>query len=638
VTDKLGNTADDSETNRLRWSVDLTPPSISLNWPQIPGSDRLYHNGKFTVWGNALDTGSQLARVSSFVDQQEEKQVPVSHDGTFKAEVTLPTEASYKLLTLRAWDQVGNVTITPSQKLYYDGQAPYNTWQVPAFSRGQPLWLSEEKADIVVTANDQLSGTKLAEIAWKEENGAWSTPVPMLYQSTEKTWTHQLALKPDRFYHVRVRSHDYAGNVSAWLPEGTVYYKSDLPRLNWPDNALEAQPGKLTIHGQVQDTLLDKVKAWVEYCNAVNEASTCLRSKDLAVDSKGFFTAELTEPMLSAFKNMKIRLRAADVLKREAPLIDDKIFTPMFSEFSLASIIDDRDQSGGITLGDKVTLKLAITAAADSDYVSLKLMLPPGLNSDISEGSAIQIDPDSHITPGNTNAITSALNLTWTGQGNNDLLATGSNAPHLKAGDRILLNIPLNISESRPGMKLVLIAKIDAVNNPREEVSVRSVVETQSMYPAARAIKTDIFSPTVKPYERLPLGTPFVYRLSFDGGEWAAQGAQLEYKLPALLQMNGRPVVTENTTSVFIGISDKWDGRQNTQLFSEATLNNRVKPGETITVDVPVKLDPDNGGELKSIVTATAANVTGKQQKVHCVYAEVGDVYVHFDLCSQPVK
>ena len=637
VTDQLGNTSADIESNRRRWSADFTPPTLSISWPPPSGTlQRIYHNGHFSVWGTATDTGSKLASVSSFIDNQAATSVPFFHDGTFKAELSLPPKDVWS--QFRAQDRTGNVGITAGQTLFYDGQAPNNTWKTPEFIRGRTLWLNQPTATFTVTAVDQLSGTKRAEIALKKETGLWGAPVPMVYQAAEGTWTSQLELEPDTFYQVRVRSHDYAGNVSAWLPPGTAYYKSAPPSLSWPDNALQTQPGKLTINGQVHDTLLNEVKAWVEYCNADNEAATCLRSENLNVDRKGFFTAELTEPMLSAFKNLKIRLRATDVTGREAPPIDDKNITPLFSEFSLTRTVDDRDQSGGITPGDKVTLKLVIDAAADSNYVSLKLMLPPGLNSDTSEGLAIQIDPESHITPGNPNALPAALNFAWTGQGNNDLLATGNKAPDLKAGDRIIFNIPVRISDNLFGKKFVAMAKADSLNNIYGQLSIRHIVETQSMFPASRAIKTDIYSPTVKPDEKLPLGAPFVYRMRFEGGEWPALGAQLDYKLPVGLLMNGPPVVTENSTSTFIAISENWDGRQNTRLFSEATLNNEVKPGKAITVDVPVKLDLERGGELKSVVTAIAANVTGKQQKVHCVYADVGDVYVYFYLCSQPVE
>ena len=509
-----------------------------------------------------------------------------------------------------------------------EGKATYRlTAFGPDLNDKKTHYLTFPTLGVLTQVTDDLSGVKTGELYWRTtEGGRWQKTA---MEPAGDLWKSTLTLQPDRLYQVVAGGTDNVSNsidVSRAEP-ARVWYKAQPPRLSWQgEQPVQISPAGIQVRGRVQDSVPEHLTSGVEYRE---QGSSVWQFKSVTPDEKGFFSLTFA---VADRKVWEVRLTATDVTGRQ--VVNEPLITgTLLQHLSLSSTLDDRDASGGATPGDGVELKLRIESAADLDRLSARLQLPAGLEVDPRSPAPIVLDVESDYDRDNVSSVAARLNLQWNGADNASLVRTGDDAPTLRRGDVIILRMPLVIGAEASGT-LNSEVTLGLRDQAGEYAASHAVTLQTGGFPAAQALQTGISSPTVMPGSTLPLGTPFEYRMTLRAHTWPLSGAQLTYALPRYLHKDRGDIhVVAAESNVSPAINPQWEGRQDTRLLAEGGV---LRPGEHLTLAVPVRLDATTGAELKSIVTATAENVTGEQKDIHCVYAEVGDVFVTFSLCGMP--
>ncbi|HEY4072353.1 MAG TPA: hypothetical protein VGM52_04540 [Herbaspirillum sp.] len=109
---------------------------------------------------------------------------------------------------------------------------------------------------------------------------------------------------------------------------------------------------------------------------------------------------------------------------------------------------------------------------------------------------------------------------------------------------------------------------------------------------------------------------PFIYRITLTAQKQTVKNASLRYRLPGGLSRTDAPVVINDHPQALLNA--QWDGDADDELLS---ANSNLKPGESLTLDVPVIVKDvvGDGVAIKSTVAAGAGNLSDGLQATHTV-------------------
>lgn len=596
-------------------SVKLTDAGIPV---AVAGDDFTLHSSPSGSRNHPLDAGASQ-NATSFLWEVKE--------GISK--FWLQQQDSYEWVNKAVGQHARALAPTNSE-----GTATYQlTVTGPKLTPGQTLWITQPTMTIAAALNDGDSGIKSGVLLWRK------TPETEWHETAlEKKTTHwQTTFVPlaNTYYELKLRAHDNADNGSdaSNVAPATLYYKSTPPTLGWQDTPLEWLEGEIKVSGRVTDSLPELLNTLIEYRQAGSNGAWENANVTIQPDANGFFTSVV--PLADKPERLEIRLAAVDAAGQHVTTSALQA-NPLFHQTTLESVLKDNDESDGLTPGDGLMLTLVLHATRDINQFTAVFPLPAGLQPDSAQSMPILLDEaQSHYDKTHANTLPGRLNTHWQGTGNQISLLATDNAPDLKQGDKIVLNIPLKVSDNAAGT-LSTSVTLGTQNSTWESISVRRQDSVQTRdFPVSRAIATlGLKSPQVYSGGQLRPGAAFHYCLTLRAGRWSMHNPQLSYQLPPDLEKNGTPVLSTvaSDTGTAVLVNPEWDGSQNhPQLLASSSA---LAASKRVVLRIPVKLANNAGHQMESTVIAGAENVKGTIDASHCVLPNWDKDWVTFSACA----